>query len=326
MSDSTKFAASVFIIDDDVNLCEWLTFHLDDENRDDAGWWGRSPLMLELHRSVERVAGSNVSVVIDGESGTDKELVARAIHDVAELGSSLQATLLRVLQERRFSRLSGSEEIVSNSRPVAATHQGLMAAVAEGEFREGLFYRLAVFELDLALALAPLRMRRDDIPELSAIFLREMARESGTGILPSLSSDAMRVMVEYDWSGNVRELRSAVRRNFAASGRRRFDMSTCHRESSIRSTGVQRMVGRKISPWSPISTQRPILCKPSESSCARSRGARASRCHSGARAEPGTCRRGRAIPWSRSNHSTIENAENTDSSRHSDLFVHGEMA
>ena len=381
MTDATQHAASVYVIDDDVNLCEWVSFHLNTENRDveyftdantgldavrrgsadavildldlpdmsglevlerirkfrpelpvimltgtedvpvvvnamnsgafdyltkpvsaerlslvirnateqhrlqrkivdlqrsaeDAGTRGlagSSPVMIELHRSIEQVAASNVSVLIQGESGTGKELVARAIHDagnraeqpfvavncaaipetlqedeffghekgaftgaqglrrgrieranggtlfldeVAELSASMQATLLRVLQERRFTRVGGSDEVESDFRVVAATHRDLMTAVAEAEFREDLYYRLAVFELELA----PLRMRREDIPELAMIFQREMGREAGTQTELGFDPEALRQILEYPWPGNVRELRNAVHRAFVASG------------------------------------------------------------------------------------------------------------
>ena len=380
MTDATKYAASVFVIDDDVNLCEWVSFHLTNESRDveyftdattgldavrrgapdavildmdlpdmsglevlerirkfrpelpvimltvtedvpivvkamnsgafdyltkpvsaerlslvirnateqhrlqrkvvdlqrsaeDAGTWGlagSSPVMIELHRSIEQIAASNVSVLLHGESGTGKELVARAIHEasdraaqpfvaldcgaipetlqedeffghekgaftgaqglrrgrierahggtlfldeVAELSPSMQATLLRVLQERTFTRVGGVEEIRSDFRLVAATHRDLMAAVAENEFREDLYYRLAVFELELA----PLRKRREDIPELVSIFQREMARGLGAEADSGLTADALQLILEHPWPGNVRELRNAVHRAFVAS-------------------------------------------------------------------------------------------------------------
>ena len=240
---------------------------------EEGGTWGlvgRSPLMLELHRSIERVASSSISVLVHGESGTGKELVARAIHDasdradqpfiavncaaipeslqedelfghetgaftgahglrrgyierahggtlfldeVAELGATLQAGLLRVLQEHSFLRIGGSEEVGSDFRLVAATHRDLIAAVAESDFREDLYYRLAVFELDLA----PLRERREDIPELASIFLSEMAREAGVETLEGFDPGALRLLEDYHWPGNVRELRNAVHRGFVAS-------------------------------------------------------------------------------------------------------------
>jgi DNA-binding NtrC family response regulator len=240
---------------------------------EDAGTWGlvgRSPVMLELHRSIERIAASDVSVVIHGESGTGKELVARAIHDaggraegpfiavncaaipetlqedelfghergaftgahrlrrgfveqahggtlfldeVAELSAPLQATLLRVLQERTFCRIGGSDLVESDFRLVAATNRDLAAAVASNQFREDLYYRLAVYELELA----PLRAMPEDIPELALVFLGEMARDAGAENLDGFDAGAMELLEGYHWPGNVRELRNAVHRGFVAS-------------------------------------------------------------------------------------------------------------
>jgi len=136
------------------------------------------------------------------------------LDEVSELSASLQATLLRVLQEHTFSRIGGSDEIESDFRLVAATNRDLIAAVAEGEFREDLYYRLAVFELELE----PLRTRSEDIPELVSTFLREIGRGNGAETAPGFDAEALRVMLKHPWPGNVRELRNAVHRGFVASG------------------------------------------------------------------------------------------------------------
>jgi DNA-binding NtrC family response regulator len=136
------------------------------------------------------------------------------LDEVSELSASLQATLLRVLQERTFSRIGGSDEIESDFRLVAATNRDLIAAVAEGEFREDLYYRLAVFELELE----PLRTRSEDIPELVSTFLREIGRGNGAETAPGFDAEALQVMLKHPWPGNVRELRNAVHRGFVASG------------------------------------------------------------------------------------------------------------
>jgi DNA-binding NtrC family response regulator len=136
------------------------------------------------------------------------------LDEVGALSPSLQATLLRVLQERTFTRVGGSEEIESDFRLVAATNRDLMDAVAEDEFREDLFYRLAVFEVELPA----LRMRSEDIPELTSTFLREMAREAGAERESEIDAGALDVLIEHSWPGNVRELRNAVHRGFVASG------------------------------------------------------------------------------------------------------------
>ncbi|MEM1414654.1 MAG: sigma-54 dependent transcriptional regulator [Myxococcota bacterium] len=222
---------------------------------------GRSRVMKSVFREIDRVAASDVTVLIRGESGTGKELVAQALHDeggrakgpfvaincaaipenlqeselfghergaftgalqrrrgrfeqahggtlfldeVAELSPALQAKLLRVLQQRSFHRVGGSEEIHVDFRLVAASHRSLADEVASGRFREDLFFRLAVFELDLP----PLRERGDDVFLIAQHLLTRMELDS----LPSLSDAVRGVFRGYGWPGNVRELENALRR------------------------------------------------------------------------------------------------------------------
>lgn len=223
---------------------------------------GDSPAMQALLRQVERVAGSDVTVAIQGESGSGKELVARAIHEasprceepfvalncaaipetlqeselfghekgaftgaharrvgrfeqadggtlfldeVAELSPGLQAKLLRVLQERSFTRLGGTAEIQSNFRLLTATHKDLHAEVEAGRFRADLYYRIAVFEL----VLPPLRERKEDIPILARHFLSRFATSDGDAPI-RLLPDALSTLLGYAWPGNVRELQNAI--------------------------------------------------------------------------------------------------------------------
>ena len=218
---------------------------------------GRHPSMRALFREIERVAASDVTVLVHGESGTGKELVARALHDegarakkpfvalncaaipenlqeselfghergaftgaverrtgrfeeadggtlfldeIAELSLPAQAKLLRVLQERTFSRVGGAKSIASDFRLVAASHRNLMEAVNEGRFREDLFFRVAVFEIDVP----PLRERGDDVVLIARRFLAESGLE--------LAPDALELLRGYPWPGNVRELENAVQR------------------------------------------------------------------------------------------------------------------
>ena len=220
---------------------------------------GRSPLMQELFRQLDCIAPSDVTVLVHGESGSGKELVARALHEasgrrrgrlvgfncaavpesleeselfghekgaftgavaqrkgcfeeanggtlfldeVAELSPTLQAKLLRVLQERTFRRVGGSTDIRSDFRVVAASHRDLAAEVTKGRFREDLFFRLAVFELEVP----PLRARGDDALVLAERFLADAARPL------TLSPEARQVLVAYRWPGNVRELQNAIQR------------------------------------------------------------------------------------------------------------------
>jgi DNA-binding NtrC family response regulator len=222
---------------------------------------GGSALMGRLFSQIERVARSDVTVAIHGESGSGKELVARAVHDggprkdgpfvavncaaiheslqeseffghekgaftgaatrrigrmeqadggtlfldeVAELSLTLQAKLLRSLQERRFSRLGGTTEISANFRLLSATHKDLAHEVAAGRFREDLFYRLAVFEV----AVPPLRERPEDIPLLANHFLQQQCLGDGTVV--RLEAEALEAIVAHRWPGNVRELQNAI--------------------------------------------------------------------------------------------------------------------
>jgi DNA-binding NtrC family response regulator len=129
------------------------------------------------------------------------------LDEIGTMGMDMQAKILRVLQDRRFMHLGGTQEIQVDVRIVAATNVDLQQAVKEGKFREDLFYRLNV----ICLELPPLRARRQDIPLLAAHFLKYYADENGVPV-PVLSQDAMRVLMDYEWPGNVRELENAMER------------------------------------------------------------------------------------------------------------------
>jgi DNA-binding NtrC family response regulator len=129
------------------------------------------------------------------------------LDEIGTMGMDMQAKILRVLQDRRFMHLGGTQEIQVDVRIIAATNVDLQQAVREGKFREDLFYRLNV----ICLELPPLRARRQDIPLLAAHFLKFYADENGTPV-PSLSPDAMRILMDYEWPGNVRELENAMER------------------------------------------------------------------------------------------------------------------
>ncbi len=224
---------------------------------------GQSRHIRELFRRLDRISASDITVLIHGENGTGKELVARAIHtqssrcaapfvavscaaipeslqeselfghekgaftgatarragcferadggtlfldEIGELSASLQAKLLRVLQERTFLRVGGSTEIRSDFRLIVATHRDLAAEVRNGSFREDLFFRIAVMELEVP----PLRARRDDIPLLATHFLAHAAGKRSKPL--SIEPEAMRRLASYAWPGNVRELQNAVER------------------------------------------------------------------------------------------------------------------
>jgi transcriptional regulator with GAF, ATPase, and Fis domain len=225
---------------------------------------GESPAMKAIYESIAKVAPSDATVLVLGDSGTGKEVVARAIHsssrradkpfvavncatlgdnlleselfghekgaftgavsvkkgllevadggtifldEVAELPLTVQAKLLRVLQEREFTRLGSTRSMRANLRVIAATNKDLRAAVAAGSFREDLWHRLNVISLKLPL----LRDRREDIPLLANFFLARASQRCGRRVV-GISSEARVFMHQYDWPGNVRELDNAIER------------------------------------------------------------------------------------------------------------------
>jgi len=129
------------------------------------------------------------------------------LDEIASMPLLLQATLLRVLQERCFTRVGGSGEIECDVRVIAASNRDLPALVGEGAFREDLFYRLNVISIELP----PLRNRMEDVPLLAAAFLEQASARHGVEIR-ALSPDVLRILMEHGWPGNVRELANAVER------------------------------------------------------------------------------------------------------------------
>jgi DNA-binding NtrC family response regulator len=241
------------------------------------GLVGRSPVMKDLFHLLEIVAATSSTVLITGETGTGKELAARAIHhnsarranrfvaincsaipetlleaelfghargaftgavgtrqgrfeqahkgtlfldEVGTMSPALQAKLLRVLQEREFERVGDSHTIKVDVRVIAATHSDLEKMVADGAFREDLYYRLNV----IPVKLPPLRDRREDIPLLVQHFAQRLSADQGRGPA-TVSQDAMRKLMAYAWPGNVRQLENAVERALAFSqGRGQIDV------------------------------------------------------------------------------------------------------
>jgi DNA-binding NtrC family response regulator len=134
------------------------------------------------------------------------------LDEIGTMGMDTQAKILRVLQDKRFMQLGGVQEIQVDVRIIAATNVDLRQAVREGKFREDLFYRLNVINIELP----PLRSRREDIPLLAAHFLKYYAEENS---LPTrtLAPEALRALMDYDWPGNVRELENAMERGVVLS-------------------------------------------------------------------------------------------------------------
>ena len=127
------------------------------------------------------------------------------LDEIGELSHQVQVKLLRVLQERTFQRVGGSARLSSDFRLVTASHCNLEEEVRQGRFRQDLYFRLAVFELELP----PLRQRRDDIPALTRTFIKQM----GEGRVESVSAVALERMMRYDWPGNIRELQNLIQRS-----------------------------------------------------------------------------------------------------------------
>ena len=222
-----------------------------------------SSQMRAIHAIIENIADTDATVLIRGESGVGKDLVARAIHagssrrhepfikincaaipsglieselfgqekgaftgahrrkpgqfeyadkgtiyldEIGELPLALQAKLLHVLQDFRFSRVGGNGWIDVDSRVIAATNRNLEEAVAQGQFREDLYYRVNVVEIRVP----PLRERREEIPALTSWFLEKFNAQYGRQ--RELSPETMTHLQQHSWSGNVRELENIVRR------------------------------------------------------------------------------------------------------------------
>jgi DNA-binding NtrC family response regulator len=131
------------------------------------------------------------------------------LDEIGEIPLSMQVKLLRVLETREFERVGGTGPIKVDVRILAATNRDLQEEVAEGRFREDLYYRLNV----VSITMPPLRTRRNDIPLLARHFLAELARENGREV-PELSREAAEILSAYHWPGNVRELRNVIENTF----------------------------------------------------------------------------------------------------------------
>ncbi len=130
------------------------------------------------------------------------------LDEIGELPADAQVRLLRVLQDREIERVGGTEPIKLDIRVIAATHRNLETMLAQGNFREDLYFRLKVFPI----LLPPLRNRRDDIPGLVQHFIQKKARDMKLTVIPELSPGALERLMDYAWPGNVRELENAVER------------------------------------------------------------------------------------------------------------------
>ena len=223
---------------------------------------GNSAIMIEMFDTIRQVAPTQATILVTGETGTGKELVARAVHqlsnrsrgpfvavhcaalssnlleselfghekgaftgadsrrhgrfekadggtlfldEISEIDTSVQVKLLRVLEERKFERVGGSNTIDVDIRLVAATNRNLREQVNEGNFREDLFFRLDVVNINIP----PLRDRLDDIPLLCDHFIKEFSEKNEKPI-DGISNEACNMLAAYPWPGNVRELRNSI--------------------------------------------------------------------------------------------------------------------
>jgi DNA-binding NtrC family response regulator len=137
------------------------------------------------------------------------------LDEIGDISPKLQTDLLRVLEDRSFYRVGGSEEVHVDVRAIAATHVDLTKAVQEGAFRDDLYYRLNVIEIRIP----PLRERREDIPLLTQHFLETISRALGKNV-SGASESALKLLLAYDWPGNVRELENAIERAVVTSRRK----------------------------------------------------------------------------------------------------------
>jgi DNA-binding NtrC family response regulator len=142
------------------------------------------------------------------------------LDEIGDISPKLQADLLRVLQERCFYRVGGTEEVRVDARVIAAANKDVARLVSQGSFRDDLYYRLNVIEIRIP----PLRDRREDIPLLAEHFVERIAHELGRQV-SGVSGDALKLLMDYDWPGNVRELENAIERAIVTSRNGMLDES-----------------------------------------------------------------------------------------------------
>jgi DNA-binding NtrC family response regulator len=154
------------------------------------------------------------------------------LDEIGDVPPATQVKLLRVLQEREFERLGSTKTIKVDVRLIAATNRDLRAALEEGTFREDLYYRLNVIAIDIP----PLRDHKDDIPALAEFFLERYARESGKPIR-SIAPEAMRMLLDYHWPGNIRELQNIVERGVALAAGNILTVADMYLDHAARKPG-----------------------------------------------------------------------------------------
>jgi formate hydrogenlyase transcriptional activator len=255
-----------------IERSESIESHWDEPSSEFEGIVGSSPALRATLDHLRIVAPTDSTVLIEGETGTGKELIARAIHthsdrrhrpfvkvncaaipadlleselfghekgsftgavaqrigrfesahggtlfldEIGEMPLNLQTKLLRAVQEQEFERVGGNRTIQVDVRIIAATNRDLKAMVDEGKFRADLYYRVAVFPLNIP----PLRERREDILALVRYFVEKHARRMGRNI-ETIPADALDALTTYDWPGNIRELQNVIERSVVLSSSR----------------------------------------------------------------------------------------------------------
>jgi two-component system, NtrC family, nitrogen regulation response regulator NtrX len=226
---------------------------------------GKSPVIERIKKTIEKIAPSNSRVLITGENGTGKELVARSIHnlskrsgkrfvdvncaaipselleselfghekgaftgaserrigkfeqadggtlfldEIGDMSPDAQAKVLRALQENQITRVGGSETIDVDVRVISATNKELQKEIEQGAFREDLYHRLSVIPIHLP----PLRERKEDIPVLAKAYLEKLGNDDIVFSGKTFSDDALRVLSDQPWTGNIRELQNVIER------------------------------------------------------------------------------------------------------------------
>jgi transcriptional regulator with GAF, ATPase, and Fis domain len=143
------------------------------------------------------------------------------LDEVGDLPAETQVALLRVLQEHEFERVGGNRPIPSNVRVVVATNRDLKAAIAAGEFRSDLYYRLNVFPIELP----PLRERKNDVPLLAQYFIDRYSKKAGKRI-KGIKKKTLDLLISYHWPGNIRELQNVIERSLIVSESENFTVDS----------------------------------------------------------------------------------------------------
>ena len=267
---------------------------------------GKSKALDATLKRVHQVSASKASVLILGETGTGKELIARAVHrnssyatgpfidincgaipetlqeselfghkkgsftgatesrpgkleladggtlfldEVAEMSLATQAKLLRFLQEKSFERVGDNQKIHVDTRVVCATNKDLKTLIEQGSFREDLYYRIAVFPIEVPA----LRERVEDLPLLCTHFLKKYQEDIGKEIL-SVSDEAMQILQEYSWPGNIRQLENTIYQSMIVTSYDTIDADCLPEEVCDPSTPVNEKISEKAFPVSTTLT------------------------------------------------------------------------